>query len=84
MVGFVLGSLGEDGHEVVNPVQLVVGYGHEKVEKGLLDGSRSLSDGFPSRGGKESWASLKRQVIASGIILVNCQFYLALGAGRGP
>ncbi len=41
---------------------------------------RSLLDGFPSRGGKESSASLKRQVIASGVIL-DC---FVLGGGRGP
>ncbi len=41
---------------------------------------RSLLDGFPLRGGKESWASLKRQVIALGIMLD----YFALGAGQGP
>ncbi len=40
---------------------------------------RSLSDSFPSRGGKASWASLKRQVIASGVMLD----YFALGAGGG-
>jgi hypothetical protein len=43
--------------------------------------ARRLSlDGFPSRGGKASWASLKRQVIASGVMLA----YFALGAGQGP
>ncbi len=46
--------------------------------------SRSSSDGFPPWGGKESWASLKRRVIALGVILVDCRFYLALEAGRGP
>jgi hypothetical protein len=38
MVGFVLDSLGEDGHEGVNPIQLVVGDDHEQWEKGFLDG----------------------------------------------
>jgi hypothetical protein len=38
MVGFVLVSLGEDGCEGVNPVQLVVGDDHEQWEKGFLDG----------------------------------------------
>ncbi len=38
MVGFVLDGLDEDGHEGVNPIQLVVGDDHEKWEKGLLDG----------------------------------------------
>ncbi len=38
MVGFVLDSLGEDGREGVNPVQLVIGDDHEQWEKGLLDG----------------------------------------------
>ncbi len=41
---------------------------------------RSLLDGFHLRGGKASWASLKRQVIASGVIFD----YFALGARRGP
>ncbi len=38
MAGFVLDSLGEDGCEGVNPVQLVVGDDHEQWEKGFLDG----------------------------------------------
>jgi hypothetical protein len=38
MVGFVLDSLGEDGREGVNPVQLVVGDDHEQWEKGFPDG----------------------------------------------
>ena len=32
--------------------------------------SRSSSVGFPSRGGKVSYASLKRRVMASGVIVV--------------
>jgi hypothetical protein len=31
---------------------------------------RSSSVGFPSRGGKESYASLKRRVMASGVIVL--------------
>jgi hypothetical protein len=38
MVGFVLDSLGEDGREGVNPIQLVIGDDHEQCEKGFLDG----------------------------------------------
>jgi hypothetical protein len=38
MVGFVFDSLGENGREGVNPVQLVVGDDHEQWEKGFLDG----------------------------------------------
>jgi hypothetical protein len=38
MVGFVLDSLGEDGCEGVNSVQLVVGDDHEQWEKGFPDG----------------------------------------------
>jgi hypothetical protein len=38
MVRFVLDSLGEDGCEGVNPVQLVIGDDHEQWEKGFLDG----------------------------------------------
>jgi hypothetical protein len=38
MVGFVLDSLGEDGCEGVNSIQLVIGDDHEQWEKGFLDG----------------------------------------------
>jgi hypothetical protein len=38
MVGFVLDSLGENGCEGVNYVQLVIGDDHEQWEKGFLDG----------------------------------------------
>ena len=38
IVGFVFDSLGEDGHEGVNPNQLVVGDDHEQWEKGFPDG----------------------------------------------
>ncbi len=38
MVGFLSDSLGEDGHEGVNPVQLVIGDDHEQWEKGFLCG----------------------------------------------
>ncbi len=41
---------------------------------------RSLLDGFPLRVGKASWASLKRRVIALGVMLA----YFALGAIQGP
>jgi hypothetical protein len=71
VAGFVLDSLSEDGHEGVNPVQLVVGDEHEKGEEGLPDGSRLLLVDFPLMGGKESWASLKRRVITLGITLVD-------------
>jgi hypothetical protein len=37
-----------------------------------LIASRSLSVGFPLRGGKVSYISSKRQVIASGFIFVDC------------
>jgi hypothetical protein len=37
MVGFVLDSLGEDGCEGVNSVQLVIEDDHEQWEKGFLD-----------------------------------------------
>ncbi len=40
---------------------------------------RSLSDGFFLRGGKASWASPKRQVIALGVMLID----FALGVGGG-
>ena len=38
MVSFLLDSLGEDGCEGVNSVQLVVGDDHEQWEKGFPDG----------------------------------------------
>jgi hypothetical protein len=38
MVGVVLDSLGEDGCERVNSIQLVVGDNHDKWEKGFPDG----------------------------------------------
>jgi hypothetical protein len=38
LAGFVLNSLGEDGHEGVNPIQLVVGDDHEQWKKGFPDG----------------------------------------------
>ncbi len=38
MVSFILDSLGEDGHEGVNPVQLVIRDDHEQWEKGFPDG----------------------------------------------
>ena len=38
MVGFVLDSLGEDGCEGVNFVQLVIADDHEQWEKGFPDG----------------------------------------------
>jgi hypothetical protein len=79
IVGFVLESLGEDGCEGVNSVQLVVGDTMSSGRRVSRMARRSLSDSFPSRGGKASWASLKRRVIASGVMLD----YFALGAGQG-
>ncbi len=38
MIGFVLGSLGEDSHEGVNPIQLVVEDDHKHWKKGFPDG----------------------------------------------
>jgi hypothetical protein len=38
MVSFVLDSLGEDGCEGVNSIQLVIGDDQEQWEKGFLDG----------------------------------------------
>ncbi len=38
MIGYLLDSLGEDGREGVNPIQLVVGDDHEQWEKGIPDG----------------------------------------------
>jgi hypothetical protein len=38
IVGFVLDSLGKDGHEGVNPIQLAVGDDHEQWEKGFPNG----------------------------------------------
>jgi hypothetical protein len=80
MVGFVLDSLGEDGCEGVNSGQLVIGDDLGQWEKGFLDGREVIVGRLPFEGGKLSWASLKRQVIASGVVLA----YFGLGAGRGP
>jgi hypothetical protein len=77
MVGFILDGLSEDSHEGVNPVQLVVGDDHEKGQKGLPNGKQVIVGQLPFEGGEESWASLKRQVITLGIILVDCWFHLA-------
>ncbi len=41
MVGFVLDSLGEDGCEGVNPIQLVIGDDHEQSENGFWMARRS-------------------------------------------
>ncbi len=43
--------------------------------------SRSTSVGFPLRGGKVLYASLKRRVIASGFVLVDCCRYLFANKG---
>ncbi len=52
VIGFVLDGLGEDGHEGVNPVQLVVGDDHEKGEKGLPDGKQVVVGWLPFEGGE--------------------------------
>jgi hypothetical protein len=79
IVGFVLDSLGEDGHEGVNLIQLVVGDDHEQWEKGFLDGKEVIGGWLPFEGGGVM-GLLKRRVIMLGIMLA----YFALGAGRGP
>ncbi len=80
MIGFVLDSLSEDGREGVNPVHFVIGDDHEQWEKGFPDGKELIIGRLPFKGGKVSWAYLKKQVIASSIMLA----YFALGARRGP
>ncbi len=52
MVGFVLDSLGEDGCEGVNSIQLVIGDNHDQWRKVFWMASGSLLNGFPSRGGE--------------------------------
>jgi hypothetical protein len=52
MAGFVLDSLGEDGCEGVNPVQLVVGDDHKKEGKGLPDGKQVIAGQLPFEGGE--------------------------------
>jgi hypothetical protein len=52
MVGFVLDGLGEDGREGVNPVQLVVGDGMEKGEKGLQNGKQVVLGRLPFKEGE--------------------------------
>ncbi len=80
VVSFVLDSLGEDSCEGVNSVQLVVGNNHEQWDKGFPDGLEVIVRLLTFKGGKASWTSLKRRVIALGIMLA----YFALGARRGP
>jgi hypothetical protein len=53
MVSFVLDSLGEDGREGVNLIQLVVGDDHEQWEKGFLDGQEVFVGWLPFEGGEE-------------------------------
>jgi hypothetical protein len=50
VVGFVLDGLGEDGHEGVNPIQLVIGDYHEKGEKGLPNGEQVIIGQLPFEG----------------------------------
>jgi hypothetical protein len=52
VVGFILGGLGEDGHEGVNTVQLVIGDDHEKGDKGLPDGKQVVIRWLPFKGGR--------------------------------
>ncbi len=52
MVGFVLDSLGENGREGVNPIQLVIGDDHEQWEKGFLDGQEVIVGQLPFEGGE--------------------------------
>jgi hypothetical protein len=63
VVEFVVSSLGEDGHEGVYPIELILG-------DGFLDHKKVIIGRLPFKGGKESWASLKWQVIVLGIIVV--------------
>jgi hypothetical protein len=55
MVGFVLDSLGEDGCEGVNTIQLVIGMTISSGRRVSWMARRSLLDGFPSRGGRHHW-----------------------------
>jgi hypothetical protein len=70
MFSFVLGVLHEDGREGVDSFQLVVRNDHVEREKTLLDGKEVVISWFPFKRGKVSYASLKRRVMASGIIVL--------------
>jgi hypothetical protein len=52
LVGFVLDSLGEDGCEGVNSIQLVIGDDHEQWEKGFMDGQEVIIGRLPFKGGE--------------------------------
>ena len=53
MVRFVLGSLGEDGHEGMGSLQLVVEDDHEEGKKSPPDGKEVVIGWFPLWG--ERW-----------------------------
>jgi hypothetical protein len=52
MVGFVLGSLVEDGHERMDSFQLVIWDDHEEGEKGLPDCKKVVVGWFSFEGGE--------------------------------
>ncbi len=54
MVGFILGGLGEDGHEGVYPIELIIGDHHKEGEDGLPDCKKVIVGRLPFRGGEVS------------------------------
>jgi hypothetical protein len=69
MIGLLIGGLGENSHEGVYPIELIIGDHHEEGGVGFPDCKKVIIGRLPFKGGKESWASLKRQVIMSGIMM---------------
>jgi hypothetical protein len=66
---FVLGGVREDSRERMDAVQLVIGDDHEERQNTLSDGEEIVVRWFPFERGKVSYASLKRRVMASGVML---------------
>ena len=52
MVGYLLGSLCREGHEGMNPFQLVIRDDYKKGEKGLLNCQQVTVSWLPFKGGK--------------------------------
>jgi hypothetical protein len=68
MVGGMPWGIHEDGREGMDAPKLVVGISIKMGRRVSRINIRLLSVGFPLREGKVSSASLKRSVIASGIM----------------
>ena len=69
MFGFVLDGLREDGREGVDSIQLIIWDDHEEGKERFPDGKQVIIRWFPVERGKVSYASLKRRVMASGVMV---------------